>query len=128
MRDALARREIGPVYRLLRRQGVSVERIVALTGQSPQDVSAAIDGRPVRDYDTLCRIAEGLGVPKGYMGLAHDERPTGSGRHCDCDEAVKRRRFLEHAARVTVCSAVLDSELPLWDGGHGASCRSGLPA
>ncbi|MEJ2854463.1 MULTISPECIES: hypothetical protein [unclassified Saccharothrix] len=101
VRDVLARREIAPLYRLLLRQGLSLDRLVALTGQSRADVAAVVAGRPVEDYDTLTRIAEGLGVPKGYMGLAHDEPPARTPAD-DRDEAAKRTAFLAYAARITV--------------------------
>ncbi|MBY8854580.1 helix-turn-helix domain-containing protein, partial [Saccharothrix sp. MB29] len=47
MRDALARREISAVYRLLRRHGVSQRQIAALTGQSQSEVSEILKGRQV---------------------------------------------------------------------------------
>lgn len=69
---ALARREIGTVFRLLQRNGVSQRRIAALTGQSQSEVSEIIKGRRVLSYDVLVRIADGLGVPRARMGLAGD--------------------------------------------------------
>ncbi|MFI9815104.1 hypothetical protein [Saccharothrix variisporea] len=119
VRDALARREITPLYRLLLRQGVSLDRLVALTGQSRADVEAVVAGRPVDDYDTLTRIAEGLGIPKGYMGLAHDEQPAPTPAD-DRDEAAKRRAFLVYAARITVGATFTDQP---WD-----ECDHRMPA
>src|SRR3954462_5077292 len=104
MRDALARREISSVYRLLRRHGVSQRQIAALTGQSQSEVSEILKGRQVMAYDVLARIADGLGGPRGYMGLAYDEttalKVAGSVDEAEQreDEEVKRRRFLQHAA------------------------------
>src|SRR3954464_11016232 len=72
MRDALARRDISSVYRLLRRHGVSQRQIAALTGQSQSEVSEILKGRQVMAYDVLARISDGLGIPRGYMGLAYD--------------------------------------------------------
>jgi len=72
MRHALALREIQTVYRLLQRFGVSQRRIAALTDQSQSEVSEIIAGRrQVVSYDVLVRIADGLGVSRGWMGLAH---------------------------------------------------------
>ncbi|MBI3685721.1 MAG: hypothetical protein HY241_00020 [Actinobacteria bacterium] len=34
------------------------------------EVSGIVHGRQVRTYDLLVRIALGLGIPPGYMGLA----------------------------------------------------------
>ncbi|MBW0010411.1 MAG: transcriptional regulator, partial [Pseudonocardiales bacterium] len=45
MRAALAARDIGALYRLLRRVGVSQRKIAQLTGQSPSEVSEIIKGR-----------------------------------------------------------------------------------
>ena len=59
------------MYRLLQRFGVSQRRIAALTDQSQSEVSEIIGGRRhVVSYDLLVRIADGLGVPRGWMGLS----------------------------------------------------------
>jgi transcriptional regulator with XRE-family HTH domain len=117
MRAALAERDISAVYRLLRRQGISQRQIAARTGQSQSEVSEILKGRQVMAYDVLARIADGLGVPRGYMGLAYDEATavrvstTVEDPQAEEEESVKRRRFLAHAAAVTMGagSLVLDS-------------------
>ncbi|KAA2263719.1 helix-turn-helix transcriptional regulator [Solihabitans fulvus] len=120
MRDALASRDISSVYRLLRRQGVSQRQIAALTGQSQSEVSEILKGRQVMAYDVLTRIAHGLGVPRGYMGLAYDEatavRVAASvdDSKAEEEESVKRRKFLAHAAAVTVGAAVLGADSGSW--------------
>lgn len=73
MRAALAARDIAAVFRLLQRVGVSQRRIAALTGQSQSEISEILSGRNVVSYDVLTRIADGLGVPRGHLGLAYDE-------------------------------------------------------
>ena len=74
MRIALAARDIGAVYRLLQRFGVSQRRIAAAAEQSQGEVSEIIAGRRWGvAYDLLVRIAEGLGVPRGWMGHAYDD-------------------------------------------------------
>jgi transcriptional regulator with XRE-family HTH domain len=73
MRTALARRNISTVFRLLQRAGVSQRRIAALTGQSQSEISEILGGRQVLSYDVLVRIADGLGVPRGQLGLAYDD-------------------------------------------------------
>ncbi|WP_197288560.1 helix-turn-helix transcriptional regulator [Nocardia sp. NRRL S-836] len=120
MRDALARREISSVYRLLRRHGVSQRQIAALTGQSQSEVSEILKGRQVMAYDVLTRIAVGLGVPSGSMGLAYDETTAvrvaaaaGTSRPDD-EESVRRRKFLAHAAAVTVGAAVFGADSGSW--------------
>lgn len=116
MREALSKREISSVYRLLRQHGVSQRQIAAMTGQSQSEVSEILKGRQVMAYDVLTRISDGLGVPRGYMGLAYDEataiRVVGAadGQQAEEDESVKRRRFLAHAAQVTMGAAVFGSE------------------
>lgn len=112
MRAALAARDISTVYRLLRRVGVSQRQIAAMTGQSQSEVSEILKGRQVMAYDVLARIADGLGIPRGFMGLAYDEAtatsvvgPPGD-EHAEEDESVKRRKFLAHAAAVTFGAAV----------------------
>ncbi|GGN04243.1 hypothetical protein GCM10011609_49340 [Lentzea pudingi] len=112
MRDALARREISLVYRLLRRHGVSAEQISALTGQSTAEVAEVLQGRQTMAWDALSQIARGLGVPRGYMGLAYDEliavrlakesEAPKLAPKVDSSESEKRRKFLAHAAAVTV--------------------------
>jgi transcriptional regulator with XRE-family HTH domain len=73
MRRFLAARDIGWVYRLLQRSGVSQRAIAARTGQSQSEISEIIAGyRQVVSYELLERIALGLGVPRGWMGLAYD--------------------------------------------------------
>ncbi|HEV8560033.1 MAG TPA: helix-turn-helix transcriptional regulator [Actinophytocola sp.] len=121
MRSALAAREVSTVYRLLRRTGVSQRQIAAMTGQSQSEVSEILKGRQVMAYDVLARIADGLGVPRGYMGLAYDEvtavRVVGTreASGTEEDESVKRRKFLAHAAAVAVGAHVLgDADSGSW--------------
>lgn len=120
MRAALAARDISTVYRLLRRVGVSQRQIAAMTGQSQSEVSEILKGRQVMAYDVLARIADGLGIPRGFMGLAYDEAtatsvvgPPGD-EHAEEDESVKRRKFLAHAAAVTFGAAVFGPDQGQW--------------
>jgi len=73
MRVALAARDIAGVFRLLQMAGVSQRRIAALTGQSQSEISEILAGRQVVSYDVLARIADGLGVARGSLGLAYDD-------------------------------------------------------
>lgn len=70
-RTALARRDIAAVYRILCAAGVSRTRIAHVTGQQQSEVSAVLAGRRVQSIALLERIADGLGVPRGWMGLAY---------------------------------------------------------
>lgn len=108
MRTALVRRDISRVYQLLRRLGITQKRIAAMTGQSQSEVSEITKGRQVMAYDVLARIGDGLGIPRGYMGMGYSpgvaaDGPSG-GRE---DEDVQRRRFLAAAASAVV-GATLD--------------------
>jgi len=72
MRQAIAGREINIVFRMLQRYGVPQRRIAAETGLAQSDISGIIAGRQVMAYDVLLRVARGLGIPRGQMGLAYD--------------------------------------------------------
>lgn len=111
IRAALARRDIGAVYRHLIALGVTRRRIGELTGQTKSDVSEIVAGRPVTMYPLLERIAVRLGIPRGYMGLAYTEDVTCLGHTPsvgdEVDEAVKRRQFLATAGATAVGVPVL---------------------
>lgn len=120
MRRALAARDISGVYRLLRRVGISQRQIAALTGQSQSEVSEILKGRQVMAYDVLARVSEGLGAPRGYMGLAYDAAtatsvvgPSG-GALAEEDESVKRRKFVTNAAAVVFTSTTLAADQLDW--------------
>src|ERR1041384_1892527 len=71
-------------------------------------------------YDVLARIAQGLGVPRGYMGLAYDEETrvrvvaTVDDQTPEEAESVKRRKFLAHAAAVTMGANVFGADSGPW--------------
>ncbi|MGH3839307.1 MAG: helix-turn-helix domain-containing protein, partial [Pseudonocardiaceae bacterium] len=74
MHRALAVRDVGEVYRLLGRVGISQRQISELTGQSQSEVNEICRGyRQVLAYDLLVRIADGLGIPHGHMGLEYSQ-------------------------------------------------------
>lgn len=111
-RSALAARNVTAIYEVLQRVGVSQRRIGALTGQSQSEVSEILAGeRQVMAYDVLARIADGLSIPRGYMGLAYDSATdelvnvglAPSARSGQEREEV--RRLLAHAAEVTIGAA-----------------------
>ena len=120
MRDALASREISSIYRLMRKEGISQRQIAAMTGQSQSEVSEILKGRQVIAYDVLARIADGLGAPRGYMGLAYDEATevdvvgAADEQQAEEDESVKRRKFLTRAAEITMGAAVLGQPAQAW--------------
>lgn len=76
VRGALARRDIPALYRALCSVGATQREIAGRVGQRQPDVSAIASGRPVLQYDVLVRIADGLGVHRGWMGLAYDDQSS----------------------------------------------------
>jgi transcriptional regulator with XRE-family HTH domain len=94
LRVALAAHDIGAVYRTLRELGISQRRIAVLTGPSQSEVSEIVHGREVHDYRVLVRIAEGLGIPREWMGLsfgAYPESAVAKGLPREVVEAMRRR-------------------------------------
>src|SRR5262245_44660573 len=73
MRAALADRDIATVYRILSRYGWSQRRIAAAVGHTQSEVSEILSGRRVQHYDVLVRIADGLGIPRGWLGCAYTD-------------------------------------------------------
>jgi transcriptional regulator with XRE-family HTH domain len=71
MLAALAERDICAVFRMLRDLGLSQRRIAARTGQQQSEISEIFAGRRVVAYDLLARISDGLGIPRGLLGLAN---------------------------------------------------------
>jgi predicted XRE-type DNA-binding protein len=71
MRRFLALHELGNVYHLLHKYGMSQRGIAARTGHTQSEVSEIMAGRRrVVSYELLLRIA--LGLPRGWMGLDYD--------------------------------------------------------
>jgi len=93
VRAALAARDVGAVYRLLGKAGVTQRQIAQLTHQSQSEVSAIRQGRQVRDVWVLERIADGLGVPRAWMHLGYGEEKPGASSAQE-DEEMKRRALL----------------------------------
>jgi tetratricopeptide (TPR) repeat protein len=126
MRRALAERDISTVYRLLTESGLPQWRIAQLTGQQQSDVSEVLHGRAVVHYSVLERIAEGLGVPRAWMGLAYHDAPLGDyasaalypGMRAADEEEVeemKRRALLAAAAATLVGRPMLGPVLAVAD-------------
>ncbi|MGH3695541.1 MAG: helix-turn-helix domain-containing protein [Pseudonocardiaceae bacterium] len=103
LRAALAGHDIGAVYRALRHAGVGQRRIAALTGQSQSEVSEIANGREVHDYRVLVRIAEGLGIPREWMGLSFGAYPENAeDLPREVVEEMRRRALLATAGMVVV--------------------------
>ena len=97
-RAALAARDVGAVYRLLQRVGVSQREIARRTGQSQSEVSAILRNRTVLNVMVLERICDGLDVPRAYMrlaGVVEGAYPGGvTSRRAEVDEEMYRRGLL----------------------------------
>jgi hypothetical protein len=107
VRAALAARDIGTLYRLLQRLGVTQRQIALLTGQSQPEVYEILKGRKVRDVWVLERITDGLGIPRARMGLSYGEQGPDSPSVEEVDEAVKRRAVIAATSAAALGQAFL---------------------
>jgi transcriptional regulator with XRE-family HTH domain len=74
LREYLAARDITALFQFLRAHGWSKGAIAIATGISETRVRSIYQGRQVvASYDVLVRIAEGLGIPRGFLGLSSAE-------------------------------------------------------
>ncbi|MFN2479297.1 MAG: hypothetical protein ABR615_09030 [Pseudonocardiaceae bacterium] len=101
-RHALAHRDITAVFRILCDAGVSQTRLAHATGQQQPEISEIISGRQVQSVALLKRITDGVGVRRGWMGLAYDSdlesKPPAPGDKPTEDES--NANLLRHAATV----------------------------
>jgi hypothetical protein len=72
-----------------------------LTGQSQSEISEILGGRKVIAYDLLVRIAQGLGVDRGLMGLAHVDLSDDAGETVGRGATVVRDRDPADAAQTS---------------------------
>jgi transcriptional regulator with XRE-family HTH domain len=106
VRRAIATRDIAVVYRCLVAAGVTQRWIADAVGQSQSEVSEILAGRQVQSYDVLIRVADGLGVPRGWMSLAYDASSPSMPSDEEVDEDVKRRNLLAVAGTVLFAQPV----------------------
>ncbi len=101
-RRALAERDIAAVFRMLRDAGVSQVKIALATGQQQSEISEIVSGRQVQSVAVLERIADGLGVRRGWMGLAYvpDLEPEPAAPVDASTEQECGDNLLRHAAAV----------------------------
>jgi transcriptional regulator with XRE-family HTH domain len=106
LRPQLARQDVQALYRWLQRHGWSQAQIAAAAGQTQPEVSAIVNGRTVLAYSVLLRVADGFGIPRGYLGLSScircpDAVGAGSRRgEVKEDDPMFRRQFLAAVAAV----------------------------
>jgi transcriptional regulator with XRE-family HTH domain len=109
---ACAEHNIGSLFSLLRDGGMTQRQIAQLVKLSQPEVSEIIKGRQVQAYDVLERIANGLDIPRGLMGLAYTggDEPEAE---VEVDEAVERRKLLALAAAILTGVPVFGEPEPL---------------
>ncbi|SBT40526.1 tetratricopeptide repeat protein [Micromonospora narathiwatensis] len=108
VRVHLARHDIGAVFGFLKERGFSWSAIATATGLGASRVSEIASGRRiVTDYAVLERIAEGLNIPRHYMGLALDEQARHHRQDSPSDQArslapIDHRELLGVVASIAV--------------------------
>ncbi|HEX4102466.1 MAG TPA: helix-turn-helix transcriptional regulator [Pseudonocardiaceae bacterium] len=114
-RHSLAHRDITAVFRILRDAGVSQIRLAHATGQQQSEISEIISGRQVQSVALLERIADGLGVPRGWLGLAY--APSLASEPVTPDDAAtedaRKANLLRHAATVLYGAPVFGCADPI---------------
>lgn len=119
MRAILAARDISALYRQLRKVGISQRRIAQLTQQHHADITEVARGRQIQSYDVLARIADGLGIPRGYMGLAYTNTPSprfGNPPSNPEGNSMQRRDFLGLVSKLVMGAALTPAEIALLAG------------
>ncbi|MGW4446248.1 hypothetical protein [Streptomyces sp. NPDC004682] len=92
---AVRDRDLGTVFRLAHRHGVSYYRIGSACGLKPDRVSRiAKGGATVTAMDTIERIADGLRIPGHLLGLAARPWEKSSTEHDQGDDPMNRRQML----------------------------------
>lgn len=98
MQAACRDRDVTAIFRILRDGGMAQRQIARLVRMSQSEACEILKGRKVMGYDVLVRVADGLEIPRGVMGLAYTgcepEEPE------EVDEDVERRKLLAIAGAI----------------------------
>jgi transcriptional regulator with XRE-family HTH domain len=125
LRRAAAQRDVGAIFRCYLAAGWTQRQLADATGQYPSAISEICsDDRQVLSYDTLLRIVEGLGIPRGWCGLAYsegDEPESESDASEELSEAMKRRIMMGIASLALFGSPILGEILELGPPRHEAT-------
>jgi len=71
MRKALGTRDVATVFRILQRYGLSQRAISARIGMAQSEVCDILKGRRrVTAHEVFVRLADGYGLPRGWLGVA----------------------------------------------------------
>lgn len=106
MVKACVSRDITALFRAVVSTGMSQRHLAELVGMKQSEVSAIMNGRRVNSYEVLLRVANGLGIERGLMGLAytddaeHEQEP-------EVDEDVLRRQLLSLGSWALFNKAIL---------------------
>ena len=77
MAPKLRQRDVAAIFGVLKKHGWSNTRIAMATGLSTPRISDILTGRhAVQTIHVLERIADGLGIHRGLMGLLYSDTPT----------------------------------------------------
>jgi|GEM_PF-5127132 len=101
--DILRTQDIGRLFASLQRCGIPQRRIADWTGQLQSEISEAIGGKKRHQYAILTRIADGLGIPRGLMGLAYFSPGSES---VSASEAGEYEQFAQHILQARIVIAV----------------------
>ncbi|MDQ3154619.1 MAG: helix-turn-helix domain-containing protein [Actinomycetota bacterium] len=94
MQQLLASRDVTAIFRQLVEQDMNQSQLASLVGMSQSEVSEVLSGRRVMAYAVFERVAEGLGIRRGAMGLAYHGASPSDDEGEEVDEDVERRRLL----------------------------------
>ncbi|MEV6888745.1 helix-turn-helix transcriptional regulator [Kribbella sp. NPDC051137] len=100
LRPVLASRDVAGIFRWLQRHGWSQTQIGARTYQSQGEVSEILNGRQVKAYDVLERVADAFEIPRGRMGLAYSSSAEGESDKSSELTCEDRRDFAGAVASV----------------------------
>lgn len=108
LRAACARRDVAQVFKILNHAGVSQRRLAAAIGINQSEISEILNGRCVQSVHLLERIADGLGCPRAWWGLAHDATALG---YAGDLARVTLAITVENARQLAVTVAALSSQV-----------------
>jgi transcriptional regulator with XRE-family HTH domain len=103
MHRACVSRDITALFRAVIAGGMSQRRLSELVHMSQSEISEIMTGRRVSAYAVLRRVADGLGIERGIMGLAYTDNPDQKQEpDTEVDEDVLRRQLLSHGPWVSI--------------------------
>ncbi len=110
MYRACVSRDVTALFRAVVATGMSHRQLAERVGMSQSEVSEILAGRRVSFYAVFLRVADGLGVERGIMGLAYTEDLEPAP---EVDEDVFRRQLLGLGSWALFDQAVLAEPISL---------------